>query len=85
MSCGWCGHGHCPACGYGHCHHYGYGYGPPSWPDYGPGYAPRRRRRRAVREEDLAAYLEDLEEEVSRVREDLESLRRSGPAGEAEQ
>jgi hypothetical protein len=82
MSCGWCGHGHCPACGYGHCHHYGYGYGPPPWPGYGPGYEPRRRRRRALEEEDLAAYLEDLQEEVSRVREDLESLRGSRPAEE---
>jgi hypothetical protein len=82
MSCGWCGHGHCPACGYGHCHHYGYGYGPPPWPGYGPGYRPRPRRRRALEEEDLTAYLEDLEEEVSRVREDLESLRRSRPAEE---
>ena len=79
MSCGWCGHGHCPHCGYGHCPHCGYGYGPPppAWPGYGPGYGPRRRRRRAVEEEDLDAYLQDLEEEVSQVREDLESLRRS--------
>jgi len=35
-----------------------------------------------VEEEDLAAYLEDLEEEVSRAREDLENLRRSRPAEE---
>ena len=83
MSCGWCGHGHCPACGYGHSHHYGYapGYGPPPpGPGYGPGYGPRRRRRRAVEEEDLAAYLEDLEDEVGQVRDDLERLRRSRPA-----
>jgi hypothetical protein len=84
VSCGWCGHGHCPACGYGHCHHYGHGYeyGPPR-ADYGQGYGPPRRLRRRAREEDLAAYLEDLEEEVSQVREDLERLRRSRPAEES--
>ena len=78
MSCGWCGHGCCPHHGYGHCHHGGYGCGPPpSWPGYGPGYGPPRRRRRALEEEDLAAYLEDLEGEIGRVREELESMRRS--------
>lgn len=75
MSCGWYGHGH--------CHHCGYGYGPPPyWAGYGPGYGPRRRSRRAADEEDLAAYLEDLEQEISRVREELAGLRRSRPAGE---
>jgi hypothetical protein len=33
-------------------------------------------------EEDLAAYLEELEDEVGRVREDLEELRRTRPASE---
>ncbi len=84
MSCGWCGHGQCPACGYGHCHHhgYGYGYGPPPFAGYGPGYGPERRRRRARQEDELAAYLQDLEEEIGQVREDLERLRRSRPAEE---
>lgn len=75
---GWCGHGVCPACGYGHCHHHGYAYGyaPPPWAGYGPGYGSRRRRR-APDEEDLAAYLEDLEDEVGQVRKELDRLRRS--------
>ena len=78
MSCGWCGHGYCPHHGDGHCHHCGHAYGPPPpWPDYGPGYGPPRRRRRAPDEEDLAAHLEDLEQEIGRVREELESMRRS--------
>ena len=44
---------------------------------HGPGYGPPRRRRGALDEEDLAAYLEDLEGEIGRVREELESMRRS--------
>ena len=78
MSCGWCGHEYCH---HGYCHHCGYGYGPPPfWAGYGPGYGPRRRRRRALDEEDLAAYLEDLEAEIGRVREELTGLRRPRPA-----
>ena len=79
MSCGWCGHAHCPHCGYAHCpyHGYDYDYGPPPWEDYGPGYRPRRRRRRVPGEDDLAAYLEDLEDEVAQVREELQRVRRS--------
>ena len=78
MSCGWCGHGYCHhhEC----CHHCGYAYGPPPyWAGYGPGYGPRRRSRRQD-EEDLAAYQQDLEEEIGRVREDLADLRRPRPA-----
>jgi hypothetical protein len=80
MSCGWCGYGHCHHYGPGHCHHWDYGYGPP--PPYGPGYGPRRRRRRAADEEDLAEYLRDLEEETGQVREELERLRGSRSAAE---
>ncbi len=80
MSC-WCGHGPWHHWGYGP----DYGYGPPH--GYGPGYGPPpygRRMRRQVRrwepeEEDLREYLEDLEEEIGRVRDELEA-RRSGPA-----
>ena len=81
MSCGWCGHGYCH---HGYCHHCGYAYGPPpSRAGYGPGYGPRRRSRRALDEEDLAATLEDLEEEIGRVREELADLRRPRPAAES--
>lgn len=75
----------CGCCGHGHCHHCGYAYAPPPpfWAGYGPGYGGRRRSRRRMDEEDLAAYLEDLEDEIGRVREELASLRRSRPAGEA--
>ena len=77
--------GHC-WCGHGPWHHWGYGYGPPPWArDYGPeyGYGPPRRRRRAPDEEDLAEYLGDLEDELRRVRVELERLRgsRAGEGG----
>lgn len=72
-------------CGHGpwHCHGYPYppAYGPPPaayYPPgepYGYGYGHRRRRRRRVDTEDLADYLEDLEEEVARVRRELDELR----------
>ena len=82
MGC-WCGHG--PWCRSG----YGHGY-PPWWDepvDYGPvGYGRRRLRARPARsrldEEDLRDHLEELEQEVARVREDLERLRRER-SGEA--
>ncbi|MCZ4581997.1 hypothetical protein M0655_18805 [Gordonia amicalis] len=76
MSC-WCGHGP--------WHYHGYPYPPPG--AYAPPppppayYAPdeqygRRRRRRADAEE-LADYLQDLEEEVTRIRHELDELRGS--------
>ena len=74
-------------CGHGPWHHWGYGPGyPPPWYEpagYGPpGYERRRGRRPALArldEEDLRDYLEDLEEEVARVRQDLERLSESRP------
>ncbi|MHB1430841.1 MAG: hypothetical protein ACYCVZ_01815 [Streptosporangiaceae bacterium] len=77
MSCGWCGHAHCPHCGYAHCPYHGYDYEPPPWGSYGPGYGSRRRRRRVPDEDDLAAYLEDLEDEIAQVREELQRVRRA--------
>lgn len=72
-------------CCYGHgpwCHwDYGYGYPPPDYegpPEYG-----RRRRRRGrwvPEEDDLEAYLGELEAEIAAVRRDLQAAReaRSG-------
>ncbi len=84
MSC-WCGHGP-----WHHWHgpwrYEGYGYGPPPPGPWGPGpYGPesgprwrgRPGRASRSREQDLAEYLEDLEGEVSQVREELERLRQS--------
>ena len=63
------------SCYHGPCHHGGhhgygasYGYGPP------PGQAFARRGRRA---RDLEDYAEDLEEELARVRHDLQELSRA--------
>jgi hypothetical protein len=67
-------------CGHGPWHHRGYGYGPPPYayePDYGPEDWPPRRRRRRPDEEDLADYLGELEDELRRVRVELERLRQS--------
>jgi hypothetical protein len=82
MSC-WCGHGP--------WHHGGYPYPPyppeEYWPPprrFGPPpqwYAPPagyRTRRREAAAEDLAEYLNDLEEEIARVRRELERMRESG-------
>lgn len=74
MSC-CCGHAHW------HCDHLpGYppgGYPPPVYPpsDYGPPRGLRRRVRRS-RMEDLEDYLQDLEAELTRVREELTAYRR---------
>ncbi len=76
MSC-WCGHRPWHHW-HGPWHHWWYGYGPPGpgyRPGYGPGYWPGPRGR--AREEDLAGYLQDLEDEVRQVREELERLRGS--------
>lgn len=51
---------------------YGYGYAPPP----GASYARRGRRARA---RDLEEYLEDLEDELARVRQELDDLREPGP------
>jgi hypothetical protein len=85
MSC-WCGHRPWHDW-HGPWHHWGYEYGPPPGPGYeagygpgpgyGPGYGPGPRRRARAREDDLAGYLEDLEDEVRRVREELDRLRGS--------
>jgi hypothetical protein len=72
MNC-WCGHGP--------WHHYGYAYPPPYGPpaaypppaDYYYGGPARRRRRRDP--EELEEYLEDLEAEIARVRQELGDLR----------
>lgn len=65
-----CCHWHGPWC------HGGHGYPPPDY--YGPpAYGPRRRRRGrwASDDEDLEAYLADLEDEIAAVRRDLEGRR----------
>ena len=65
------------------CHDYGhwcfghapsYEYGPP------PGllYRPYARRGRRTRTRDLEDYLEDLEDELARVRRDPQELREQG-------
>ncbi|HEX6423985.1 MAG TPA: hypothetical protein VFZ79_10935 [Acidimicrobiales bacterium] len=64
-----CCHWHGPWC------HGGCGY---PLPDYGPpAYAPRRRRRGRwiPDEEDLEAYLADLEDEIAAVRRHLDARR----------
>ena len=81
MSC-WCGHGP--------WHYHGYPY-PPQYPP--PQYPPpgyylseelddrpvRRRRRRRTRDpEELEDYLQDLQEEIERVRHELAAMRQSG-------
>jgi len=74
MSC-WCGHGP--------WHYHGYAYPPPYPPPayyppeepYGP---PRRRRRRRREPEELEDYLQDLQEEIDRVRQELAALREAG-------
>jgi len=80
MSC-WCGHGP--------WHHQGYPY-PPLYPppQYPPSAyypppepydrPPRRRRRRARDPEELEDYLQDLQEEIDRVRQELAALREAG-------
>jgi hypothetical protein len=75
MSC-WCGHGP--------WHHQMYPYPPPYPPPgyYPPppvqyGMPPGRRRRRAADAEELADYLQQLEEEIANVRRDLDDLRGS--------
>lgn len=71
-------------CCHGHMHHHwcyspGYEYGPPP----GPGFLYARRSRRS-RAQDLADYLQDLEEELARVRYELQELQQAGArAGQA--
>lgn len=80
MSC-WCGHGP--------WHYHGYPYPPQYPPPYPPpGYYPpeelderavrRRRRRRGRDPEELEDYLQDLQEEIDRVRQELAAMRQSG-------
>lgn len=70
-------------CGYGPWHHAGHPY-PPYYPPPGFYCAPPQRRSagRAVDAEELADYLRDLEEQIARVRRDLDEIRR--PSGAAE-
>lgn len=73
MSC-WCGHGPW------HYHGYPYppmaAYAPP--PAYYPPAEPYGRRRRGrVDAEELADYLHELEEEITRIRRELDELRSS--------
>jgi hypothetical protein len=81
------------SCCHGYCHHHHWCYGPPPYgppetyePVYRPGYGPRRRGRpgRAwpADDDDLAGYLRDLEDEIGRVRRELDELRRSRAARE---
>jgi hypothetical protein len=80
MSCyhGPCHHWGHHGCGPGYgCHHRGHGYG--AGYVYGPPPGqpvpfPARRGRRA---RDLEDYAEDLEEELARVRRELQELRRA--------
>jgi len=67
-------------CGHGPWHHYGYsyappGYAPPGYPLAEPYGRPRRRRPDA---DELADYLQELGEEIARVRRDLGEIRGSG-------
>ena len=66
MSC-WCGHGP--------WHHDRYSYPPPGYPPPEPYGRPRRRRLDA---DELADYLQELGEEIARVRRDLDEIRGSG-------
>lgn len=65
---------------YRHVHHWcfghapGYEYGPP--PDLP--YPPYAQRGRRTRTRDLEGYLEDLEDELARVRRELQELREQG-------
>ena len=78
MSC-WCDHGP--------WHYHGYPY-PPQYPppQYPPGYYPPeelderpvRRRRRGRDLEELEDYLQDLQDEIDRVKEELAAMRQSG-------
>ncbi|ANS32020.1 hypothetical protein R1CP_37070 (plasmid) [Rhodococcus opacus] len=75
MSC-WCGHGP--------WHYHGYHYPPaavyappppsPYYPETEPYGPPRRRRPDA---EELAEYLHGLEEEMARIRREIDDLRRA--------
>ena len=63
--------------GYGHRHHWCFGYGPGY--EYGPRPGPPYvRRGRRIRARDLEDYLEDLEDELARVRRELQELREPG-------
>jgi hypothetical protein len=73
------------SCWHGHWHHGCYPYPPPYLPPYPAAYPPEscyppprwRPRRRTADTEELAEYLRGLEEEVARVRGELEEIRRS--------
>ncbi|WP_264024595.1 hypothetical protein [Mycolicibacterium pyrenivorans] len=94
MSC-WCGHGpwhyyqgypYPPPAGYAPPPA-GYapppaGYAPPPAEHYPPAGPVRRRRRRRADAQELADYLEDLEAEITRIRGELDELRRSETADE---
>ena len=88
MSC-WCGHGSCHHWGHHGCgpgfgwHHWGPGYGPGYGHGAGYVYGPPPDQpvpfaaRRGRRARDLEDYPEDLEEELARVRRELQVLRRA--------
>jgi hypothetical protein len=72
--------------GHGPWHYHGYPY-PPPYPVPGhyfpPEFGPPPRwgtRRRPADADELAEYLQPLEEEIARVRRDLDELRGSGAA-----
>jgi hypothetical protein len=67
-----CWHAHGPWC------HGPYVYPPQGYhPDYDYPPPPPRARRRSVDADELADYLQRLEEEITRVRRDLDELRSS--------
>ena len=70
----------CCCHGHGDLHHWCFGYGPGY--EYGAPpdlpYPPYARRGRRTRARDLEDYLEDLEDELARVRRDLQELREPG-------
>jgi hypothetical protein len=68
-----CWHGHGPWHG---CGGPGYWYDPGLRPDYDYEYGPRWRPRRPPGGEELADYLDELEDEVARVRAELGAMRR---------